>query len=230
MEKEDSFLDSEEVKKGKENVLKFSGKNSLIFLLILFLAVDIFFSALIFKNQQNLQNRQLGQKNFWQKDSSLKLGDSCCKLGKEFGKENLKGDFACCQNDKMVVRDSLKNFDKGNIPKISEIKGPRIDDEAAAVERVAVCNDGKETCSTLPTGIWLFLLVAYGALLIFNLAYNFKQAMKIQWFWELLYTLLALAAWYAWDSCGAANIWYPEFVLKTGIVIYGIYLYFFQKK
>lgn len=197
MEKETStetaFLEGEEIKKFEEKTQKFLSKNSLIILLILFLAVDIFFSTLAFKNQQKLKDCSFGQKTFLQKDS-------------------------------------LQNFDRGNIPKISEIKGPRIDDEAASVERVAVCNAEKEACSTLPTGTWLFLLFAYCALLIFNLTYNFKKAVKTQWFWELLYTLLAIAAWYVWDSCGAANIWYPEFVLKTGIVIYGIYWYFFQKK
>jgi len=209
--------------------LPFIKKNSLVILLVLFLAVDIFFSMLSFKNQQSLEQCSLGQKTFLQKDSSLTTGDSCCKLGKEFGKENLKGDFAGCQNDKFVVRDSLQNFDVKNIPRISDIKGPRIDDQAASATRVAVC-DTEKVCQTLPTGIWMFLLFAYGALLIFNLTYKFKEATKIQWYWELIYTILAIIAWYAWNSCGTINIWYPEFVLKIGIVIYGIYLYFFQKK
>ena len=213
----------------KESV-PFIKKNSLVVLLVLFLVVDIFFSMLSFKNQQNIQQRSLGQKTFLQKDLSLTTGDSCCKLGKEFRKENLKGDFAGCQNDKFVVRDSLQNFDMKNIPKISDIKGPRIDDQAASVERMAVCSNEEKACQTLPNGIWMFLLFAYGALLIFNLTYKFKEATKIQWYWELIYTMLAIIAWYVWDQCGNMNIWYPEFVLKIGIVIYGIYLYFFQKK
>ena len=175
-----------------KEMLPFIKKNSLVILLVLFLVVDIFFSILSFKNQQNIQQRQLGQKTFLQKDS-------------------------------------LQNFNTKNIPRISDIKGPRIDDQAASVERVVVRNTGKKTCSTLPAGIWMFLIFAYGALLIFNLAYKFKEATKIQWYWELIYTLLAIIAWYVWDQCGNLNIWYPEFVLKAGIVIYGIYLYFFNK-
>jgi len=174
-----------------KEILPFIKKNSLIILLVLFLVIDIFFSTLSFKNQQNIQQRPLGQKTFLQKNS-------------------------------------LQNFNMKNIPKISDIKGPRIDDQAAYVDRVAVSNTGKKICSTLPTGIWMFLLYAYGALLIFNLTYKFKEATKIQWYWELIYTILAITAWYAWDNCGTMNIWYPEFVLKIGIVIYGIYLYFFQ--
>jgi len=182
-----------EIEETTEKILPFIKKNSLIVLLVLFLVVDIFFSMLSFKNQQNIQKHQLGQKTFLQKDS-------------------------------------LKNFNTKNIPKISDIKGPRIDDQAASIERVAVCDSGEKTCQTLPTGIWMFLLIAYGVLLIFNLTYGFKEATKIQWYWELIYTILAITAWYAWDSCGNTNIWYPEFVLKAGIVIYGIYLYFFNKK
>lgn len=123
-----------------------------------------------------------------------------------------------------------RNIPSEDIAKISKIKGPRIDDQAVAVERVSVYNTKEKTCLSLPTKIWLFLLFSYIALLIFNLSYNFGTATKIQWFWELLYTLLAIIAWYVWDQCGAVNIWYPEFVLKGGIVIYGIYLYFFEKK
>jgi len=184
-----------------EIIVTFFKKNSLIILLILFLAVDIIFSTLAFKNQQNLQNRPNGNVIFLQKESA-------------------------------------QNYPFANAPKISEIQGPRIDDQAAAVERVAVCDNGKKgaPCATFPARIWMFLLLAYIGLLIFNLAYDFESAVKIQWFWELLYTLLAIGAWFVWDpsiggqgSCGTMNLWYPEFVLKAGIVIYGIYLYFFRK-
>ena len=129
-----------------------------------------------------------------------------------------------------LQKDSLQNFNMKNIPRISDIKGPRIDDQAASVERVVVRNAGNKVCSTLPTEIWIFLLFFYGALLIFNLTYKFKEATKIQWYWELIYTILAITAWYVWDQCGNLNIWYPEFVLKTGIAIYAVYLYFFNKK
>lgn len=214
--------------KAKETIVIFLKKNILIVLLALFVLVDVFSYALIFaqNNKKNL-NQLFQEKVFIQKDSSLTTGDSCCKLGKE----NLKSDFAGCQNDKFVVRDSLQNFDMKNIPKISDIRGPRIDDQAASVEKVLVSNSAKKTFanSTLPTKLWVFLIFAYIALLIFNLAYNFNSAVKIQWFWELLYTLLAIAVWLAFDS-QKINIWYPVFILKVGIIIYAVYLYLFNKK
>jgi hypothetical protein len=135
------------------------------------------------------------------------------------------------QEKNFIQKDSLQNFDVNNIPKISDIKGPQIDNQAASIEITAVNNSKEKTmiCSTLPIKIWIFIFLAYVALLIFNLAYNFKDAAKIQWFWELLYTLLAVAVWYIFDS-QKINIWYPIFILKSGILIYAVYLYFFNKK
>lgn len=130
-----------------------------------------------------------------------------------------------------LQKDSLQNFDMRNIPKISNIKGPSIDGQAASVEKISVSNfTGRAVAnSTLPAKIWIFLFIAYAVLLIFNLAYNFSRAVKIQWFWEFLLTLLAVAVWFVFDS-QKINIWYPVFILKTGIIIYAVYLYFFNKK
>ena len=202
----------------------FIKKNSLILLLVLFVLADMFSYALIFSQNQKLLSHE---KTFIQKDSSLTTVDICCK----FGKENLKGDFFRCQNNKFVVRDSLQNFDVNNIPKISNIKGPRVDNQAASVERIVINNSKEKTIpkSVLPIKIWVFLVFAYIALLIFNLAYNFNYAVKVQWFWELLLTLLAITVWYAFDF-QKTNIWYPVFILKAGILIYAAYLYFFNKK
>ena len=135
------------------------------------------------------------------------------------------------QKKVFIQKDSLQNFNIKNISRISDIKGPRIDDQAATVEKVLVSSSAKKTIShsTLPTKIWIFLFLAYVALLIFNLAYNFNSAVKIQWFWELFYTLLAIAVWFAFDY-QKISIWYPIFILKMGIIIYAVYLYFFNKK
>ena len=126
-----------------------------------------------------------------------------------------------------IQKDSLENFNTKNIHKLSDIKSPCIDEEAVSVEKIAVKED--KACTTLPTKIWTLLFFAYLALLIFNLAYKFNCAVKIQWFWELLYTFLTLAVWCIFDSC-RINIWYPVFILKIGILIYAVYLYFFNKK
>jgi hypothetical protein len=126
-----------------------------------------------------------------------------------------------------IQKDSLENFNIKNVTKISDIKGPRIDEEAASIEKIAVKDNA--ICTVLPAKVWMFLLLAYATLLIFNLSYNFRQAAEIQWLWELALTFLALVAWYKFDDC-KDNIWYPIFIIKYGILIYAIYLYFFSKK
>lgn len=129
-----------------------------------------------------------------------------------------------------IQEDSLKSNPSENILTISEIEGPRISDQGAYAEKVAVCEDQNISCFSLPGGLWLFLIFSYAAILIFNLAYSFKRTNNTQWFWETFYTLLAVLAWFAWDDCGALNVWYVEFILKTGIVIYGTYLYLFFRR
>lgn len=130
-----------------------------------------------------------------------------------------------------IPKYSLVNFDVNNIPKISNIKSSRIDDRAASIEKRTYNNfeEKKSYHSYLPIKMWVFLFLVYVALLIFNLAYNFNYAVKPQWFWELLYTLLAVTTWYLFDQC-KENIWYPVFILKSGSLIYAVYLYFFTKK
>jgi hypothetical protein len=111
--------------------------------------------------------------------------------------------------------------------RISDDFGPRIDSEAAMVEKV----DGKiiPVCKTFPNELWILLLASYVFLLLFNLFYDFQHSQKIHWFWESLYTVLALWAWYAYDTC-RLNLWFPLYVIKLGLIAYLIYLYIFYKK
>ena len=111
------------------------------------------------------------------------------------------------------------------ILKLSQIDGPRISSVAvsAVAGRGALCRD------ILSVGVWVFLLVAFVALLIFNLSYNFKGATKVQWFWETILTLAFLGFWFLWDTC-RTNLWFPLSLIQIGIVIFASYLYFFEKK
>ncbi|MEK9151566.1 MAG: hypothetical protein AAB547_02955 [Patescibacteria group bacterium] len=126
--------------------------------------------------------------------------------------------------------------------KISEIRGPRIDDEAAMIvadESAELSRSSRRSscatqaavspCPTLPIGIWIFLLAAYVALLIFNFSYTFRQAARPQWFWETLYTALALIGWYAWDGC-RDHIWFPFAVVQFGLITFAIYAYLLEKR
>ncbi|PJA86738.1 MAG: hypothetical protein CO141_03155 [Candidatus Moranbacteria bacterium CG_4_9_14_3_um_filter_42_9] len=111
--------------------------------------------------------------------------------------------------------------------KISDDFSPRIDSEAAIVVR-----DGDNIipfCTTLPGELWIFLLAAYLFLLFFNLFYDFEKSDSLHWFWESLYTLLALWGWYIWDTCHQ-NIWFPLYILKLGVIIYLVYLYLLYKQ
>lgn len=111
------------------------------------------------------------------------------------------------------------------VPKLSEIHGPQIDKEAAAIVKV----EKTPACSAFSAGAWVFLLCAYLFLLIFNLVYGYLKNLQIQWFWEFLYTALAMGTWFYLDQC-RTNLWFPLYVLKLGIIIYLFYLYFWHEK
>lgn len=112
------------------------------------------------------------------------------------------------------------------ILKISEIRGPRIDDGAAMI---VAGESAVLACQTLPLNLWVFLAIAYGALLVFNFSYTFKSAERPQWFWEILYTLAFIAGWFVWDEC-RENIWFPFAIVKFGLIIFALYAYFLKKK
>lgn len=111
------------------------------------------------------------------------------------------------------------------ILKISEIRGPRIDDEAAMI----VAEKATVVCQTLPLNAWVFLVIAYIALLVFNFSYTFKEVERPQWVWETLYTLAFIAGWFVWDGC-RENIWFPFAIVKFGLIIFALYAYFLKKK
>jgi hypothetical protein len=127
------------------------------------------------------------------------------------------------------------------IPRLSEMRGPHIDDEAAMVvvedeaPAAALSVSVLPGCETLPAELWVFLLIAYVALIVFNLSYRFMlpalpaDQQRIQWFWEALYTLVFIGMWYAWDGCRSAA-WFPVEILKTGVFLYAAYLYFFDRR
>ncbi|MFZ2187356.1 MAG: hypothetical protein WAV46_01885 [Candidatus Moraniibacteriota bacterium] len=117
------------------------------------------------------------------------------------------------------------------IQKLSEIRGARIDDGAGTivVERSLSAQVQARICLTLPGGLWIFLLLGYVALLIFNFSYTFDRATAPQWAWEAGLTALALIAWYAWDECRTSS-WFPLMVVKSGLLVFIAYAYLLEKK
>ncbi len=128
------------------------------------------------------------------------------------------------ENQKIIAQET-SSIDAG---------APKIDDEAASIareEKKDTNNSAAKTipaCSTFPQGFWVFLLGAYVFLIFFNLSYDFAGSQKVHWFWEALYTVLALLAWYNFDQCRTNN-WFAQSVFVVGIIIYAFYLYYFNK-
>jgi hypothetical protein len=135
----------------------------------------------------------------------------------------LAGSSQIQRDQKIIVSERINDPEDKSL---SKDLAPRIDPEAATIVREVKTGP---VCATLPGELWILLLAAYIFLLFFNLFYDFEQSIKIHWFWESLYALLALIGWYAWDGCHQ-NIWFPLYVLKLGIIVYLVYLYLFYKK
>ncbi len=137
-------------------------------------------------------------------------------------------------NEKKVIRQKnergyIKNNKPKRIERLSEINGPRINEEAASIS----FSENKKTIPenkshTLPKKIWVFLLVAYTGLLIFNLSIDFKKQQRIRWVWETVMTAIFIIIWNSFDY-NSENIWFPFYILKIGLLIYFLYLYFFTK-
>lgn len=135
----------------------------------------------------------------------------------------------------LPVRQARESAVSEPVLKISEIRGPRIDDQAAMVvvkesaEDTVATQVAVSACHTLPLDIWAFLLIAYAALLIFNFSYTFRRVTAPQWFWETLYTALFIIGWYAWDGC-RDYVWFPFAVVKFGLIVFALYAYLLEKK
>lgn len=107
------------------------------------------------------------------------------------------------------------------ILRVSEIAGPRIDAEAAAVVL--------QNTAAASTELFVFLLLAYGALLVFNFSYTFRVVTTPQWRLETLITLCALWAWWILDP-DSAFLWFPFTILKIGLIFFACYLSLLEKR
>lgn len=129
-------------------------------------------------------------------------------------------------------------IEKGDLKSDSPFLDPqaRVDKQAAEITKE---NEGEKNyaillgenghCASLPQDAWVLLLGAYIFLLVFNLTFEFGKRKKLQWFWEALYTILALLAWYDFDGCRQNN-WFAQAVIIEGVIIYAFYFYYFDQK
>ncbi len=88
---------------------------------------------------------------------------------------------------------------------------------------------GKEECAPVAWWIFALMLIAYWIVMYFNLFYRIKEGENIRWFWEAVYTILALVGWYYLDRC-RTNVWFVYISLISGFILYLFYLYLFRKK
>lgn len=124
---------------------------------------------------------------------------------------------------------SLSEIIKSGKPQISEEAAETVKEkEDQGKENYEILLKGNNHCRSLPQNLWVFLLGAYLFLLIFNLSFEFEKAINIRWFWESLYTILALLAWFNYDQC-RTNTWFAPAVIESGIIIYAYYLYYFKR-
>ncbi len=107
-----------------------------------------------------------------------------------------------------------------SVLRISDIDGPRIDEQAASVV--------VDTRVALPAELFGFLFLVYVALLVFNFSYTFETVTTPQWRFETLLTLLVLFAW-QWLDPEKMQVWFPFLVLKSGLIIFVIYCYLWEK-
>lgn len=105
--------------------------------------------------------------------------------------------------------------------RISEIAGPRIDDGAAMV----VVRSGFVPSAEL----FVFLLVAFIALLLFNFSYTFETTLVPQWRLEGLIMLSAVFGWLLLDP-ERVFLWFPFAILKSGLILFAGYVYLLEKK
>lgn len=124
--------------------------------------------------------------------------------------------------------------------KLSEIDGPRIDFEAATITLseapatteapvTTVTTETTATAATLPGELWVLLILAYAALLVFNFSYTFNRVVAPQWGWEAFYTLAALWGWLVMDPT-MLYPWFPLMILKTGLIIFALYAYLLERR
>lgn len=110
---------------------------------------------------------------------------------------------------------------------------PTVGEEAASIEKEEGekinSRDLISSCNSLPENMWILVFGAYLFLLVFNLTYGIDKEKGTRWFWEALYTILALLAWESFDEC-RTNTWFPKITIMTFAIIYLYYLYYFNNK
>lgn len=101
--------------------------------------------------------------------------------------------------------------------------------EGAPGEEVEGAVAGEEEC--VPVAWWIFalILLTYLFVMYFNLFYRIEESKNVRWFWEAVYTVLALVGWYYLDRC-RTNVWFVYVMLISGFILYLVYLYLFKKK
>lgn len=99
-----------------------------------------------------------------------------------------------------------------------------LEEEAGVVGGEEVAGAEEALCESWPLWVWIVLLILYAALFNFSSFREIKEANKIRWFWQAVYTIAALVIWYFFDKCRMYQ-WFPLVVVIIGMVSYWYYLH-----
>ncbi|OGI22165.1 MAG: hypothetical protein A2808_04040 [Candidatus Moranbacteria bacterium RIFCSPHIGHO2_01_FULL_55_24] len=108
---------------------------------------------------------------------------------------------------------------EGTPLRLSEIEGASIGGPAVTTANEEGLREIGASCQTLPPELWLFLLVAYALLLVFNFSYTIRAEGRVMWKSEAVYGLLFIIGWYVFDSC-RETWWFPLLLAQVGLTLF----------
>ncbi|MFC1645409.1 hypothetical protein ACFL08_05275 [Patescibacteria group bacterium] len=163
------------------------------------------------------------------KDADNSYQGTSFKFNIDFSMES-KNDSGATEQD-ILAHQGRETF-TGQSPQDSSEDGTQTEnddsDEALVAGAHSENNDqeviGASDCVSWPLRNWFLLLITYIAIFSFNSFYKIKNDKnKIRWFWQFIYTCLAILVWYLFDGCKTFQ-WFPIAIIIAGAANYEIYL------
>jgi hypothetical protein len=94
-----------------------------------------------------------------------------------------------------------------------------IDDEAVMVMDDAGATRSIPLCQALPEDTWVFLILLYVLLIVFNLREQYRLYKSVRyWRFEVALSTFFLFEWFVFDTC-RQQVWFPLTLLKSGLIL-----------
>ncbi|MCD6149508.1 fibronectin type III domain-containing protein [bacterium] len=126
---------------------------------------------------------------------------------------------------------NLSNGESGetnNETSVADSLSPSSEIGGTEKENGEVAGEHGRDCKGQSWWIWALALIVYAILFNFNNFFGEQKRERIRWFWEALYTIVALSLWNMFDQCHI-NIWFPCLIIIIGLSSYGYYLWGMKK-